>query len=353
MEVRVYNPNQFCELKEIWNHLEKGEEMSIFQSYKWYKWLNFNALKEKTKNVFRDWKYLVALEDGCAIMIAPIQIIKVGKSIKGIGLNKGAYFFGRYGLTDYLNFIYDDFNDEAAESILCYLKDCLKIKYIKFEKIPENSGLSNYLKQNYDYNVQNKIQSAALTLPNSFEEYNASLKKNARQNIRTALNRQKRDEKKLYHEMVFDTNEDLNEILLGIRAQRLKEKQNKAVTKITSKAYNYVHKNFICKFNANVTIFDCYNDKWCFLIKDEDRIVGFFYGICEKEKKKYYAIIAGVDKEYAWYSPSISHFYKFIEEIYTTNNDSYEVFDFTRGDERYKTDIGGQIRFLENIELRF
>lgn len=40
IDLKLYSPNSFSELEHIWKRLEKGNDMTPFQSYDWYKGLN-------------------------------------------------------------------------------------------------------------------------------------------------------------------------------------------------------------------------------------------------------------------------------------------------------------------------
>lgn len=354
MKIVEYSPEQFDSLEPFWKKLESGRDMTIFQTFTWYKWVNSAFLKEKIKNYFRKWIYLVCQDDSDEIvMIAPIQIVKVGKSIKGVGLDKGAYFIGRKKYSDYMSFIYSDFYPEAVDCILDYLKKECHVKNFFFEFVLENTDFSNYLIKKY--NIYDKVtySSAALSLPQTFDDYYSSLKKHAKQNFRTAFNRQKRDGLELSHELIYNIDADLKEKLLEIRSQRLKEKQNKAVKKFSSKLYNFAVRIVNNMFDANMNIFDCYNKQWCFLVKHDDRIVGFYWGIFDENKKHYYVIYAGVDKKYSWYSPSLSHLFLYIKELYNNHDKNIRIIDFTVGDERYKTDIGGTVTKIQQLFFRY
>lgn len=350
MKVVQYTPNQFDCLECSWKSLESGEDMTIFQSYDWYKWLNSAYEKEKMKNRFRKWVYLVCENDkNQPIMIAPIQIVLFGKQVKGVGIEKGVYFIGRKRFTDYMSFIYNDFYPEAVDCIIEYLRSEYKINKMFFEFVLENTKFSDYLIDKYHIVGQKTYNSAALYLPDSYEEYYSSLKKHAKQNLRTAINRQQRDGIELKHELVFTIDNDLQEELLEIRAQRLKEKQKKAIKKATSKIYNWANIHIDRLFSAQMNVFECYNDQWCFLVKHNNKIVGFYWGIYNEKQKRYYVIYAGVDKDYSWYSPSLSHFFLWIKELYEENEKTMKIIDFTVGDERYKTDIGGRVRRIQQL----
>lgn len=179
------------------------------------------------------------------------------------------------------------------------------------------------------------------------------LSKSTRQNIRTAINRQSRDGVNLQHRIVYSLDDETLEKLKEIRAQRLKEKQQKSAGKASlfGKAYGFLRKMSIRLFCAEHNVLHNSCAPWCFLVTDGDKIASYFWGIRNDYKKEFYIILAGVDKEYLWYSPSISHLYLFIEEQYKEGADDIKVFDFTRGGERYKTDMGGSKKETYRIDF--
>ena len=61
-------------IQDEWKELETGEEMTLFQSYKWYKMLLEKYIPEDTKNF--ESVYAVVEADGKTCMIAPLWIIK-------------------------------------------------------------------------------------------------------------------------------------------------------------------------------------------------------------------------------------------------------------------------------------
>lgn len=341
MEIQEYSPQQFNELKKAWKELESGDDMTVFQHYDWYKYVNALYEKEHAKKLFREWVYLLVVDNEQPIMIAPIQIIKAGAQYKNVGLARGAYFIGRQGYSDYLNFIYRDFSENAARSIFNYLKSERKLNRVCFEQLLENTDLYHFLVKEFNY-TQSECYCASLELPETFEEYRKLLSKNTRQNIRTAINRQKRNELALTHEIVYQLDPDMSDVLMKIREQRLAEKRKNSSTNASIKGRIYgKFRGLVVKlFSAEQDVINESCNPWCFLVKDGDRIVSYFWGMRNDYRDEYYVILAGVDKDYTWYSPSLSHLYLFIQEQYESGDKKVKVLDFTRGGERYKEDMG-------------
>lgn len=341
IDLKLYSPNSFSELEHIWKRLEKGNDMTPFQSYDWYKGLNDLYKKERVKRIFRKWEYIVAFRFNEPVLIAPIQIVNIGMQIKGIGLRRGFYLIGRSGYTDYANFIYKRFDKNAFEEVLEYLIQRYGCNYFCFEKIIANTELSMYINNHYEVSKK-ECYCADLLLPESFEDYNSLLSKSSRQNIRTAINRQKRNEINLTHQLVYSINDNLVEELMRIRAIRLRGKKKKSRLKasIFGKAYAICHEWLSSIFDAKHDVMRTCAASWAFLVKDGEKIASFFWGIYDKEKKFYYVSLAGMDPEYGWYSPGISHFYLLLKEQYEKGDMVFKMVDFTRGGEHYKAALG-------------
>jgi hypothetical protein len=354
MEIISVNATNYSELEKYWRTLENGPDMTAYQLYDWYKNINQLYLDEHFLNHFRECIYVVAIDNGKPVMIAPIIVSKFGVNIyykKSLGHNRGYYLIGRTGYSDYLNFIYDEFSTEAADAIFEYLKNKYGYKNCYFELVPENTQFYKYIHSTHDIFSNYSCYEAELVLPASFDDYKKKLSKNMRQNIRTAFNRQKKNNIELHHELILETDEELATLLYEIREKRLGQKQKAAIKGLPfyGKAYYLfidTYRKLLCSYH-DILKHNC--NPWCFLVKDGDRIAGYFWGIRNPKKGVYYVILAGVEPDYAWYSPSISHFYAFIEELYENNNTDIKAFDFTRGGEKYKHDIGADAKYSYQV----
>ena len=113
-ELKFVSPQSFDTLKDIWQKLETGADMTAFQSYEWYSRVNEPFLKgcfPNSDSVF----YAVLYDNGEAKLIYPLYIKKYGFFFRGIGVSRGIYIFGEWSHDDYLNLIYKDFSSDAFE----------------------------------------------------------------------------------------------------------------------------------------------------------------------------------------------------------------------------------------------
>lgn len=348
-----YLTNEFDELKEYWLSLESGKDMTAFQSFNWYRNINSLYLAERVKNCFRICRYIVVFNRDIPIMIAPIEIRPLGIGYKRYGAPRGIFFIGRMGYTDYLNFIYKDFNENAVICVIDHLHKKYKRLPFMLERLPESSESYRFLTNKYSCQ-QAPVSCAALFFPESFEEYKMSLSKNTRQNIRTAINRANKNGKNLTHEFIIDENSDIKEKIISLNKERINKKaaRSRKEMSLPGRVYCFFADLFRKAFSAKPDVVRDSLNTFCFLVKNGDRIISFYWGIRNDYRKEFYVILVGVDKDYEWYSPNISHLYLFIEECYNTENDTIKILDFTRGAEGYKKTIGCQSRPVSDIIFR-
>lgn len=341
MNVEIFSPNEFMKLEKAWLTLEKGEDMTCFQTFEWYKILNKQFLAEKKKNFFRKGIYaLVSDENGNPLLIAPLQLFKVGFYFQNIGLRKGFYFIGRQGFSDYLNFIYVDIKKEYLDFLFSELKKRYNTSFFSLENISEKTKSYDIIAQNYN---STHVDSLCMTLPlkDDYNEYYQSMSKSMRQNIRTAFNRSRRDSVEMDYVVVEKMTPELSKQLMEIRAQRLQKKKDETIATYSTKAriYNKCRDALVRFTSVNIDIMNEVENCWCFIAKCNGEIGAFFYSLYKPENKTVYLILAGVDKKYAWYSPGITQLMTFIEKEISDGKNTIETFDMTRGNEKYKYDL--------------
>ena len=119
-----------------------------------------------------------------------------------------------------MNFVYETIVPEALEALLDYVQKTYPQKRFYFDRMPEETASYRILTQRYACETS-PVNCAALVLPETFEDYQATLSKSTRQNIRTAINRAKRNDITLTHRLIHDENEQVKEELLSLNRQRL------------------------------------------------------------------------------------------------------------------------------------
>lgn len=276
------------------------------------------------------------------IIIAPIWILHY--SIWWPFNRKGIYLLGREGASDYLNFIYKDFNSDAFDFLLQELSRKYHLHTFKFELIREDTAIYEHLlKKKIIRN--HRLISVGLYLPDSEENYLKMLSKSSKQNLRTANNRLQRDGKRIVF-VLDDSNID-KEICLLLKKSRLKKKNYETNWKMRIRKWFFNH--FSIKFphyepfltEADTHIMSAY----C-----EGELAAFFNYAIDLNNNRIFILTAGTNKAFARYSPGVLLMYEFIKHtLFHYNN--IKMIDFTRGDEKYKYTLGGENSILHSIRF--
>lgn len=359
IETKLYNHNNFEELEDIWKSLQKGKDMTAFQQFTWAKALN----DQYVKGCFGRGEsalYIVALKNGQAKMIAPLHIKKYGFEYKGLGSEAGIYIIGKWGFTDYLNFIYDEFDEECFEKIIETVTEKYPGKKLHLNFIIKGNGLESYLKGKYaDKTIGETI--CVQTLPHdSFEEFHKTMTKYSRQNIRKAFNRENKTETFIHIEEFREITKEAAEEFFSIYINRSETKNELSlkkdglkttVLKYFNKKYNDRLKDGLAK--SNYIIYNMVNnpDNYMIGIFHGDKKIGFIYGIMENETI-WRNIIVCFDEEYKYYTPGRTAYFRYFRDILYADGKSTNITtDMSRGTERHKYELGGTEHYLVNYVI--
>ena len=331
--------NQFPSLKDSWKKLEKGEDMSIFQTYDWNEALNEYYIPDSTKKYKA--VYAIVKKDGVTIMIAPFWLFK--KNYRIIN-KKGIYIIGRESWSDYLNIIYNEFDSNAFVFLLEELSTRYKINHFIFEQLLPNTKLYHYIKDTQNITFQYQTTCVCLDLPTTSEEYQKLLSKNSRQNIRTANNRLQKDGVSL-HFVINDTTVD-KDLCMEMRRIRLNKKYKK-VSKLRELKYRIDYK-LRFHYLPFVPMYHYKNSMMMTAYDQDHRLYAFFNYTIDDEKRTITILGAGTSEQHERYSPGILLMHHFINEAISM---VYRTIDFTRGDEKYKFALGGKPFTIINVEF--
>lgn len=331
--IEVVSKNDFEKIKILWNRLEKGKDMTFFQSYEWnimlYNQWNNDLRQRKSGKIV-----LVYSET----IIAPLIIQKRDVyTVSGIR-KKGIYILGTGSYSDYMNFIYESTDKETINKIINFIRYTYnKTQY--FQYIRKECVLSKILSENYEYitNVSVKVN-----VTHSREQYTQSLSKSTRQNLRTALNRMKKDNIQYKYEVVNGRLEDeLVEELLECHRQRVisKNRERNSLINMLKNIYrislldnmeknNNIIRNAMKQFDNSITV----------VVKLDGKLVGYLYGF--KDEKIIRIVHNCYYEQYGFYSPVFRGTYDFVVDC--CDNEIISYVDFTRGDEPYKYKLNGE-----------
>ncbi len=339
--IKYVKGNDLNKIQDEWKALETGEEMTLFQSYQWHLVLLEQYIPTDTANF--ESIYAIVETDSHPCMIAPLWIVK--KSFRLLN-QKGVYLLGRSSFSDYLNFVYQHFDGSAFDYLINDLSKRYSITYFIFENIRETTSVYHHIIDNYIVSRNSEYPCVGLNLPLSIEEYHRMLSKNSRQNLRTANNRLKKDGKKLlfnYDDQQIDRNR-----CLEIREAKLLVNYSKLPLMYR---YKYIILNhFRYHFNYFIPV-TCYLEGKVMTSCDENgKLRAFFYYGFDTEGKRIRVMAAGTDLNFARYSPGMLLMYNFV--LNAIQEGKIKEIDFTRGDEKYKFSLGGQLRKNHTIKFR-
>ncbi len=330
-------------LYDDWSKLETGNDMTCFQTFFWN-----SLLVEQWKHSIYDKQFskiyfYIVKKNGQVKIIAPLLVQSVSVHFMDIGRKKGIYFLGTNGATDYLNFIYDEFDKDAFNRLFQALHTDFKGYKIRLELIREKTKVNYFLRDN-NYHLSGHFTSASVHVFDSPEEYTKILSKNTRQNIRTAINRVKKD--KLDYELSILTGRQpfqLVKNLDAIHSTRVADIRKKELSKNYVKRFYMSVQNKIVamkekKYNIILENMTNNENSVFVIVKLDKQIVGYLYGI--KDKNVIRILQNCYDKSVGRYSPMFRGCYDFILGECTYHKFGVEEIDFTRGDESYKYKLG-------------
>lgn len=334
-----YDIRQVDDLEAVWNGLQ-GPDMSYFQTFGWYR-MQTSAFPADCRRFVT--RFVVISKGDKPVMIAPLWIVR--KTFNFLN-KKGVYIFGRGGWTDYLDFIYKEFDSEAVKALFAYISEKYNQHNWFLENIREASPLYAYVKDNVEVQSQKSTKCVKLQLPESEELYNKLLSKRSRQNIRTARNRMAKNN--IVPETVFSGYSAQDALdAEAMRAVRVKRKVaayalwKRMALKVLNKLWFNGPKYFPLRDTKSSDMLS---------LRNGGEIMAYFnYGVNAVGTEAVMMAVGTADK-YQWFSPGIVAMYDFI--IKTINDKSLKTIDFTRGDEPYKYALGGTDHFIHSLSFK-
>lgn len=337
--IKYYKQEDFFKLEKIWRDLECGSEMTYFQTFEWYRML-IRFTPKDTRN-YETVFVLAENKIGIPVMIAPFWIIK--RTFRLLN-KKGCYFLGHQGWSDYLNFIYKEFDGVAMLKIIKSIAESYDINLFSLDYIKEDS--SSYKLITKKINIIKNVVTVCvkLELPESEDIYKKSLSRNMKSNLKTISNRLIRNSLDL--SIIFDNkNVDISQCI-KIREQRVAQKNRPRTIK------DYIKRSLLrilkFKFPSYLPITDDKDSKML-TVNNGNEICAFFNYAYDINRKEILIMAVGTNENYARYSPGIYGLYHSILE--NIGNNDIITFDFTRGNERYKYALGGKEHYIHSVKF--
>lgn len=191
-----------------------------------------------------------------------------------------------------------------------------------------------------------------LALPDSSSQYENMLSKHVRQNLRTAKNRCQKSGlvltqtfyKETTDRLLIDNCKMIREMRLDLKTSRAKKQMS-----LMQKCRNNVER--ILKYQFPVYhVLDVHTQGWLLTITCQDELCAFFHGGYDMFRNSLVVMCAGVNPKFARYSPGLLSMYNqikiFLEEQHL------DSIDFTRGNEKYKYDLGGKDEYIYHVQFK-
>lgn len=344
-EICYYGLNDIDSLKDDWQRLAQGSDMTYFQSWDWYKMLC--DLNGSLKHRHFECRLVAVKEDGQTVLIAPLWIVK-----KDFGRyhKKGIYFFGGGQWTDYVNFIYQEVDKDTIDFLLTELRAKYGIENFNFRQIPDTSQMFSVLASSPAKCGEFKTKCVALQLPDTVEEYQKMLSKHSMQNIRTARNRAAKDGL----EFIYNFNDGQVDIaeFASYRKIRVKQKNEVNTSRLRSLISGLVNRvlGYKSVVFADYTPFvNDSNSRFLTLKAKDGKLCAAFNYAYDPVQKSILIMAVSINPEYYRYSPGILLLYNFISHL--IEEKKIKTVDFTRGDEPYKFALGGVEKTITRFEL--
>lgn len=337
-ETRCYRSIKDDDLKEHWLYLQCGSDMTAFQAYDWYEMLEEEYQCNTLKKMASQIMYIEVSSNEVPILIAPLHIQKHTMGIGGFGYKKCVYFLGMKGYTDYLNLIYRHINRAAVDCLFRTIKEHTGQSRCAFVQIPKDTKFAAILHE-YEregiakqFNQENCVK---VCFPETADEYEAIVSKNLKSSLKRQKNKYKREGIDLACELIegICNDKSVSKRIAEIHNMRFEEKNrdNAAVRLSAAVArLRIVFDEIQYSMHHN-------KDTWLLLGKNRDEIIVYFYGL--KDRNAIRIMQLGFAPEYAKYMPGNMTMMKFIRDNFERL--SGFTMDFTRGEERYKYELGG------------
>lgn len=310
---------------------------TVFQQENWQRLL----YEEFCKNIL---KRVTCVYFGAVLVLNGKPILAANFFLKKLGRHRGIYILGSGGETDYHDFIYD--SNISVEMVDFFMRKLFKNeqKTIYLPQLLKGTIISKWAEV---HSIKPKRVNECVHIPlfGAYEVYWANLRKNVRQNIRTAMNRLEKDKKEsrlaIFKNRTLDdtlarTLEDVYEDRRIAKRQRgYKNRLSEHIRNILKSQYNIMLETKIRSKNSFTAVFYI-----------ESEIAAFCYGFVSNNNACIMQV--AITEAYAKYSPGMLMLNEVIKNLYSdVSSDKPIYLDLTNGNESYKYQLGGQKHYTE------
>ena len=330
------------ELKVVWQKLYRNNKcLTPYSSWE-YNDIVYRYKKLKPQTLFQKNYFYVYYENTRPMILFPFSkkrgdLILFGENISG---------------AEYLDFVYDEnITDAQMIQALKELKEYHHGTKLKLYKINERAKTYRCLHDNLDILVNDFFIEEGMdrickkiSFPDDYEDYFQQLTKNSKSNMKKAYNKFKNNGVKMELK-VFNGPIDDRKLLRDIFKVNTKRSEEWMHKHRASNFAKYIKNRYFSVTAWSMQKLEEHRT-FCFFL--DGKLAAFMTGYLTNYNEITFPMIS-MDSEYAKLSPGkvmISEVVKYLQ-----NNTDIRVLDVSRGDERYKTEMGGHSHFNYRFSL--
>lgn len=327
--VSVRKTNDFMMIKKEWEKLYvSNPKLSYYQSMPimgalWRYLLPYRLILRISP------RFYVFSENGNVIMILPLFKKWFSDKYTGYGYKAGL---------GYIDAVYpEDIGVDTISECLSVLKDNVGFMHLCLEHVQAETMLGKWLLGNGGKNAEEGY--TVIPFPKEYESYYNSLSKHMKQNLRTAYNRLKTDEKEFEFECVpYSEMNGLEKELQSLYIDRQVSKYKK------SRLYKF----FVKYIDLGTKIHHSKDiDVRAFVLRINGNLAAYYDGIFSDRGiiVPRFAIADGFNR----YSPGVMLLNESVKYLIEEGEKSI---DLTHGTEAYKLSMGGEVHQCVECEMK-
>lgn len=328
-------------LRKIWENLYRDNPYLFpFSSWEYNKEV-YSYKKIKPTTFLQKEYFLVYYNHDVPLMIMPLFIKE-----------KTLYIFGEnIGGPDNLDFIYDkNIRDEDIFSALRELREKFHGMKLMLYKVNERSRLYQFFKEycndkrliDYRVNIELDRVCVKICYPDDYDTYFHGLSKNARSNIHKIYNKLKKQDISMELKVIHGPFKDnkLLSSLMKFYTARESERKNRKYDFFPFIKHRY--------FSSLTWAIQNMNEQYTFCLMLKDKPAAFMTGFATNFNEIVFPIVS-MNSLFKQYSPGKVMINETIK--YLQGDKSNMILDLSRGDERYKFEMGGSKHYNYRIFL--
>lgn len=331
-------------LKQIWQKLY-ADNSYLFPYSSWeYNEQIYKYMKIKPSSMFQKNYFLVYEEEQKPLLLFPLYLKKnklrlFGENISGAGN---------------LDLLYDAaITAKQLKNAFAELKSMFPGKTLELRMINERSKLFLFLKGMADagadavLSVKAEEERVCVKVPfsDAYEEYEQGLSRNARSNLHKAYSKVRRNELDMSLQVIQGpfTDKALLSDAMKIYTKRESERKNRRAVWIFVPYFKHRY------FSALVWAMETLASHYSFCLFLNNKLAAFMTGFVTNYNEIVFPYVA-IDSTFASYAPGKLMIAESIK--YLQGHSSIRGLDLSRGDERYKLEMGGVRHYNYKFEIQ-